>query len=340
MQIGVIGTNHKSSDLEFRERFAKACARRFATNFSDHPDISYVLLSTCNRTEIYFHSNDLPASHSYILRVLRNDIPEEFEHRLYSYFGGDAFLHLARVTAGMDSAIILESEIQGQVKVAYEKTSHFRQLSRELHFLFQKCLKIGKNVRSTKPLPKGMPDLAETVFHTAENLFGDLQRKKTLFVGVSEINLKIYSFFKGLKEITFCNRTLEKAEAIAKAENLSLLPWERLKEWQEYDIVIFGTKAPNFLIRKEAANPIPLRKKLVIDLSVPRNVDPRIGSIEGFHLLDVDKLNLAIDSKKKIKAIEIERIETQIIARAVEKQVLFFRLKEEMRLQELFSFVS
>ena len=290
--------------------------------------VSLISFSTCNRTEIYFHSEDLASTHTYLLNAMRERIEEEFEHRIYSYFGIDCFFHLARVTAGVDSALIGETEIQGQVKRAYEIAHTYRELSPELHFLFQKCLKIGKEVRSKYQLASGLPCIENAVLNVGLRLFGNLREKKILLVGLSEINHKVFLRLKkmGCSRIVFCNRTYEKAREMADKEGVGVLPWEELSRWPSFDIAIFGTKCPHFLIHKEQF-PQKISCRLVIDLSVPRNVDPRIGRHPAITLLNVDQLNRAIDRKRKRKAQEMARIETQLIAHSVERQVALFRLK-------------
>jgi glutamyl-tRNA reductase len=329
MHIGIIGINHKSADLRLREKLAKAAEHLFGPDHAAHSHFSYVLLSTCNRTEIYFHSDDPSETHTYLLNAMRERIEEEFEHRIYSYFGIDCFFHLARVTAGIDSALIGETEIQGQVKRAYEMAHAYRLLASELHFLFQKCLKIGKNVRANNPTTHVLPTIEEAILNVGSRIFGNLCKKKILFVGLSEINHKIFLRFKriGCQNIFLCNRSSGKALEIAKKEDVSLLSWEELDRWISFDLAIFGTKCPNFLV-----DPQDLKKdnscKLVIDLSVPRNVDPKIGRHPHITLLNVDQLNRAIDRKRKLKALEMARIETGLIASAVEKQIGIFKLKE------------
>src|SRR5262249_51645888 len=123
MRIGVVGINHKLADLKLRETLAKACQRRFGPGQSTHGSHTFILLSTCNRTEVYFSSEDLAQSHSYFLSILNQEVDEDFDQKLYSYFGKDCFLHLSRVTSGLDSAIVAETEIQGQVKSAYENAN-------------------------------------------------------------------------------------------------------------------------------------------------------------------------------------------------------------------------
>src|SRR6185503_11227665 len=112
MQIGVLGINHKSAEISRREQVAHACRIRVSRDCEIAERYHCVVLSTCNRTEIYFSSDNLAEAHSALLNVLRGEIEIPFEHKLYSFFGFDCFMHLARVTSGLDSVIIAESEIQ------------------------------------------------------------------------------------------------------------------------------------------------------------------------------------------------------------------------------------
>lgn len=330
MLVGVIGINHKLAGLVFRETFAKLCLSHFGASTSFHPTLSYVLLSTCNRTEIYFHSSDLAESHTYLLRVFKNALEEEFEHKLYSYFGPDCFSHLAKVTAGLDSALIGETEIQGQVKTAYERAKNSQTLPYELHFLFQKCLKIGKQIRTLHPLMGKMPTLEEAVGKSVENTLGDFRSLKILFVGLSEVNKKIYSLFRRatLAPITFCNRSTFSLNKWAEEEPIALLPWEELFSWHEYDLVIVGTKSPSYILY--LSEPIS-HSLLIIDLCVPRNVDPTVGEDPHTTLLNIDSLNRQISHRRRRRAEEIAYIESKVIGEAVERQILYFRSRENIQ---------
>jgi len=339
MQIGVIGINHKSADLEFREFFAKVCQRRFDPLLSLHPSLSYVLLITCNRTEIYFHASDLSQIHCYLLSVLRHDIPEEFEHKVYSYFGTECFIHLAMVTSGLDSALIAETEIQGQVKKAYENFSNNHSLSSELHFLFQKCLKIGKQIRSSfsqKLSFRAFPSMGEIILRKTAQLLGDPQKRRFLFVGASEINRKILHEFKSHKihQMTICNRSLANAEKWGWEYGMKILNWERMKDALiDYDVILCATKASDYLIKTEDID--ESENKILIDLSVPRNIDPRIGNRCGkrIQLFNVDHLSGAVNQTKKYKALQLAHFEKKIVAEEAIKQVSLFLSREKAKLQ-------
>lgn len=299
MRIGVIGINHKLADLKLREKLAKACQRRFGADYSVPNTHHFLLLSTCNRTEVYFSSEDLAATHSYLLGILRHDVEEDFEQKLYSYFGIDCFCHLARVTVGLDSAVIAETEIQGQVKNAYELASQYRQLPKELHFLFQKSLSIAKRVRSELNLGRGMPNLEHAIFKTGKHFFKNLNHVHILFIGASEINQKILHYFKTkkLSHITLCNRTDEQAQEIAQAQSIQTLDWVKLSEWSLYDWIICGTKSPDYLIKQKDLPANRFLPKLVMDLSVPRNVDP--GLDEYLTLLNIDQINRLLNIRNR-----------------------------------------
>lgn len=196
MRVGLLGINHKLAALELREVLAKTCQRRLSSSNSTHGRHSLVLLSTCNRTEVYFSSDDLAATHSYLLSILRNEVNEDFDQKLYSYFGQDCLLHLCRVAAGLDSAIVAETEIQGQVKIAYEHAQGYHDLPFEMHYLFQKSLAIAKKVRTFLPSKPGLPDIEHAIFQTGQHFFKTPLCTNILFIGASEINEKILSFFK------------------------------------------------------------------------------------------------------------------------------------------------
>lgn len=337
MRVGVVGINHKLADLTLRERLAKACQRRFASDRSTHGEQrAFVLLSTCNRTEIYFYSDILAETHSYLLSILRQDVGEDFDQRLYSYFGLDCFLHLSRVTAGLDSAIVAETEIQGQVKTAYEKALLYCTLPFELHYLFQKSLKIGKQVRSELPIKPGLPDLEHAIINAGCALFEKPKHAKILCVGASEINVKIISFLKAkdFKNITLCNRTPEHARKITEDLQLNFLGWHQLSQWHEYDWIVFGTKSPEYLLKKEQVEGKMLGQKLVIDLCVPRNVDPLLSSHPQINLLNIDQINRTLNIRRQGIAETLSQAE-HIVIEAARQQTLLFRQRENHRLKIL-----
>lgn len=336
MRIGVVGINHKLADLKLREQLAKACQRRFGCFQSGHENHSFVVLSTCNRTEVYFSSDDLAGTHSYLLSILRLDVDEDFDHKLYSYFGLDCFSHLSKVASGLDSAIIAETEIQGQVKVTYEKAAEYQKLPKELHFLFQKSLGIAKKIRCDFQLGRGMPDLEHAILQTGRHFFPELETTKILFVGASGINQKIISFLKNkqLTEITLCNRSTKHARNIAKKHHVQQIHWNCLKNWHQYDWIIFGTKSPEFLISRKDVEQLPIHDKLVMDLCVPRNVDPKLRLHAKITLLNIDQINRLLRIRHRGIIQTISEAENRIELTTLEHANRYLK-KEQSKIQTL-----
>lgn len=313
MRIAVIGINHKQADLKLREILARTCQRRFGTPLSIHNQHAFILLSTCNRTEIYFSSPDLTETHSYILNILNQEVPFNFDQKLYSYFGPDCFKHLVQVTAGLDSAIIAETEIQGQVKGAYENRAHQASLPPVMHFVFQKSLKISKEIRHKYSLGRGMPDLEDAVLQAGKQHLSNPFEKSILFVGASEINQKVLQFLqkKGCQQISICNRSQERAEQVSMRYQIPLLPWAQRFKLESFDWIIFGTKANEYLLTEESIQSLTM-PKLIIDLACPRNVDPKI---KKWPLLNIDQINRMLKFRKKKIADTLKIAEKEISQR-------------------------
>jgi glutamyl-tRNA reductase len=334
MRVGVLGINHKLASLHLREVLAKICQRRLNPAQSTHGEHSFVLLSTCNRTEVYFSSDDLTETHSYLLSILRHDVYDDFDQKLYSYFGQDCLQHLCRVAAGLDSAIVAETEIQGQVKNAYECAHQHNNLPFELHYLFQKSLGIAKKVRSVLPVKSGLPDISQAIFQTGKYLFRSSPDPKILFVGASEINEKIIEFLKNKKIscIDLCNRSLNAGKHLAEKHGIKCIEWNKLQNWHSYDWIIFGTKSTEFLITENSLTNLQLNHKLVIDLSVPRNVDPKIAQNSKITLLNIDQINRRLKIRKECLSNALNEAE-KIVSESIYKQMKLFNEKERNRLR-------
>lgn len=291
MQVGVVGVNHKLASLSIRESLARVCTQHFSMFDPQHAPHSFILLSTCNRTEIYFHSPDLAQAHSYILNLLKSVENQEIEQKLYSFFGSCCLHHLCRVTAGLDSAILAETEIQGQVKKAYLRAASQSNLPSDFHFCFQKALKTGKTLRQSYWMPAGEMTLEKMVYETGAQFFGD-HHPTLLLVGASEINTKIlnYMHIKDLKGITVCNRSTDQGKRLADKYHATFLPWHQRSRWHHYDWVIYGTSSPEPLLQPAHLQQTE-HKHLIIDLAVPRNVDPDVGLAPNISLWNIDQIN-------------------------------------------------
>jgi glutamyl-tRNA reductase len=333
MQIGILGINHKSAEIDTREYVSKACQIRLSQESEVAEEYHCVVVSTCNRLEIYFSADNLAEAHSTLLNLLREEIDIPFEHKLYSFFGLDCFMHLAQVTAGLDSAIIAESEIQRQVKLAYEQTLLHYNLPSCMHFLFQKSLKFGKQIRSTLSLSQNQITIAKILFQISENFFKRLPDLPVLFIGNSEINRKVIAYFKrkGIQKITLCTRSLLSAKAMSEKEELSLLSWEKLSLWQDYPLVICGSNAPHSIVDKPHDG---LCTRLIFDLSIPRNVDPSLSRHPQLVLLNMEELTKLIEEKQEKNLFEIKRAEA-LILEGVQRCYSVFCQKEKKVLEPI-----
>ena len=301
LRVGVVGINFKTADLSLREAIARGAETLSGEKalFFSYPTI---LLSTCNRTEVYFSAEDLAEGHSDLLALLRTVIPEPFESRLYSYFGIDCFAHLCRVTAGLDSAIIAETEIQKQVKSAYLRSSDLFSLPGSVHYVFQKALKVGKSVRRELELERGAPTLYGTIWQIAQEKLGSVKGKKILLVGNSEINRGLAAFLshRGVTQFALCTQNPSSVDIEGA------VPCDRreLANWQDYDLIVTASKANGFLIQGRAS-----KQSLIFDLSVPRNVDPEV---EGVFLYNIEQVNQIIEQKRKAQKSCLEKCDTLV----------------------------
>jgi glutamyl-tRNA reductase len=324
MRIGILGINHKSADLSAREQFAKACYRCLHSESEMASAYACTCLFTCHRTEVYFSADDLAVAHSELLHVLREEIASPFEHYLYAYFGFDCFLHLAYVTAGLDSAIIGESDIQRQVKLAYGQACLQASLPSCLHYLFQKCLKLGKYARSQLTFPAGQITVPRMVYETSSYVF-NAKPMRVLCIGNSEINRQVIAYIrqKGPHEITLCTRSVHSAQGFAMRHVVALLPWEERKAWTDYDLLISGTNASSFVVQWEEHIP---RTRLIFDLGVPRNVDPQLSKHPQVVLRNMDELGTMLERRQRTEGANIRAVESALQEK-VRAYVSFFHDK-------------
>lgn len=310
MRIGIVGMNCRTASLELREEFALVMKELFHNESQAAYKYNTVLVSTCNRVELYFSVEELANAHTDILTSIREKMKVDFEQELYTFFGADAFKHLGRVTAGMDSAIVSESEIQKQVKLAYEFASIERSLPKSIHFLFQKALTIGKRVRTTYPSAQGLPNLEHVAYQIGNMVVPEFNKSKVLFLGNSEINRRIIPYFcgKGGHEITLCTRQPGGASELTKELNISVCDWKVLNQWKQFDMIVCGTNHAKHIIHgKDGLE--ALKTRFIIDLGMPRNVCPQLKKHPNIHLLNIEEIGSIVNEKRQLKREEIVQSE-------------------------------
>lgn len=317
LRVGVMGVNYKTADLSLRESFARA-AQKIAGEralFFKHPT---VILSTCNRTEIYFSAEDLAEAHSDLLLFLRSHIGEVFEHRIYAYFGIDCFSHLSKVASGLDSAILAENEIQRQVKLSYLQSSSMISLPSCMHYVFQKALRVAKVARNSIPIEKSASTLYGTLWQIGQSHFSDLSERRILLVGYSEINRGFATFImrRGIQKFFLATR-----HSHAQMEGAIVGSRDLLKHWSDFDWIVCAAKSDQYLIRGEAR-----KSNLIVDLSVPRNADPDIQG--GASLWNIEQIDQLVEKNRRMCSEKLEQCES-MIQENVCRQAGIYRAKIE-----------
>jgi glutamyl-tRNA reductase len=280
--IGVIGTSYRCADLSIREAIAKAIASCDCA-FMDRS----IALLTCNRAEWYFSTHNTAHTHQKIISYIKAHAGDEAVCHLYTFLGLECFWHLGRVVAGLDSLFIGETEIQGQVKAAYEEARAQKSLPSELHFLFQRSLRTGKVLRKSLPSPSGN-GLCEQVSRLVVDHLCDADNSSVLLVGASMVNRRLAKMLQEKDvHVTYTNRTFERAQEAAGEIGGQALPWtELLSAWPSFPCVVAATRSSEYVLQK-AARGSPLFPQLLVDLGVPRNIDPALAA-DGRRVVFID----------------------------------------------------
>jgi glutamyl-tRNA reductase len=302
MGIKVLGVNHRTAPLEVRERFAHgahevpgALARVMAAGASGG-----VLLSTCNRTEFYLVLEDegpADAVWSLLDERLPQGAPGRGAASAYGYIvrDRDAVRHLYRVSAGLDSMILGESQIQGQVRDAWETSR--AQAGPVLHRLFQTALHVGARVRTETAVGAGTASAASAAVAVAGKIFGDLAGRTALVLGAGDMAELAATCLvdEGVQVSLVANRTHERARAVAERLGARALTLD--EAWSHFgtiDIALCSTAAPHAIVTWERVAPViagrSRRPLCILDLAVPRDVDPAVAQLENVFLYDVDDL--------------------------------------------------
>lgn len=308
MHIVLIGLNYRSAPLEFRERFAfrrEDLPQAFSRLREEVGLREAAILSTCNRVEIYAGAPALDGTLERLHRFLSRHADIELSGlspRLYSYAEPQRVVrHLFSVASGLDSMVLGEAEILRQVKDAYEAAQAAGATGKLLNGLFQRALNTGKTVRSRTGIGRGCTSVGTVAVQLAEKIFGDLSRAVVLLIGagkIGELTLKRLAE-RGAGELRVMSRTLERSADLAAAYRATPVPAAALPaQLLEADIAITSASAPVFLLRREelvlAMRQRHHRPLCIVDLGVPRNVEPSSGGLENVYLFNVDDLQALV----------------------------------------------
>ncbi|MCK3684610.1 glutamyl-tRNA reductase [Maribellus sp. YY47] len=320
--IGLLGLNHKTAPIEIRGRFVfcEEDVRRFIPGLNEMGLTGAIVLSTCNRTEIYFDysGSDIESFGDYMLSTLIDwrKADTEVKQHFYTYFGENVSRHLFKVASGLDSMALGEYQIVGQLKEAFAISERQNINSSVLIRLFNKAFEAGKSVRTNTELSKGAVSISYAAVELASQKLRNLTSHPALLIGAGQTGeLTMQNMVKkGCTKFTVINRTFEKAAELAARYNGEARTLEELDDLLlNHDIVIASTASKKALITKEKMMQImPLRHykpMFFIDLSVPANVEVAVGEIDNTFVYNVDDLTAVVDETFEKRKGEIEKAE-------------------------------
>jgi len=338
VNIVCAGLNHVSTPVEIRERFA--------VQEKDLPGVlesaraidglaGAVVLSTCNRVEFYAASLCPVRAFEGLKALFREragtDVP------LYMHDSPRSVRHLFRVASGLDSMVLGETEILGQVKLAYSLASECGATSRHLNKLFQHAFRVAKHVRTETQITRGATSVGSVAVELAGKIFGNLADCRVMILGAGETSERTARSLvsRGVRAVIVSNRTFERAAQLAGEIGGMAIHFDN---WQntfpDVDILICSTSAPHFVLTPDKLEPMMRarggRPLFVIDLAVPRDADPAINEIEGVFLYDIDSLETIVSKAIDVRRGELERCE-RMIASHVGTFVGWLRTHHQMR---------
>ena len=315
----LVGVNHKTTPVEIREKlaFTKGKIEESVDRLLNFPDIiEHTILSTCNRVEIYARANGQNSAIQSIKQFIcdfHGLSAVQLEEHFYSYSNEAAIEHLFRVSSSLDSMILGEAQILGQVKDAYSLAKDLRSTGLVLNQLFEKAFSIAKKVREETGIAERSVSISSAAVELAQKIFDDLENHTVMLVGTGEMAelAAKHLISYGVKTVYVTSRTYERAANLARTLNGSALDFEAFKnELYRADIVITSTSASSFIITKDmVAKAIHERKNkpiFFIDIAVPRDIEPDVNDLENVYLYDIDDLHVVVSANMKEREKESE----------------------------------
>ena len=339
MNVVVIGLSHHSSPVELRERFAFAEAKipealksLCESGIADEA----VILSTCNRVEIYAATVLEPARafvelKQFLARWGEGVEPDNLgvaelhppkaalDNELYTLAEPQSLHHLFKVACGLDSMVLGETEILGQLKKAYDLAFRHRHTGARLNKAFQRAFHVAKHIRTETNIQRGSVSVASVAVELAEKIFSSLGDREVLVIGAGETSEKTARALlsRGARSIIVANRSHDRAVALAKEFGGRAVPFDDWAgEFQKIDIAISSTSAPHHILDRARLEPLMKARKhrplLLIDIAVPRDIDPAVNFLENVYLYNIDDLQAIADDYLKLRKEEIVKCEAII----------------------------
>lgn len=360
MNIYVIGLNHKSAEVNIRERIAFPGPKleQGILGIGALPEVEeLVILSTCNRVELYLsseHEGPVAERIKDYLAVFHGMERKLLDGPLYVYEGLDAVRHIFRVAASLDSMVLGEPQILGQLKDAFDKALEMHSSGIILNKLMKKSISVAKRVRTETKIAENAVSISFAAVELAKKIFTNLNEKVCMLLGAGEMAELAARHLTnlGIREVLVANRTYERGCALAEEFTGRAVSFAEFKEELVHtDIVICSTGAPSYVLMKDEMEKIMKKRKhravFIIDISVPRNIDPTINDLDSVYLYDVDDLQGVVDSnmherqKEALKGHDIIEEEVEVFNAwlhsldAVPTIVSLRKMAEEIKNEEL-----
>jgi glutamyl-tRNA reductase len=360
MHIVIVGLSHKTAPVEVREKlaFAPTAMERPLRQMLELTSVAEgLVVSTCNRVELCAATKEPDAAIAALRRFLAeyHEVPpEEINDNLYDYQGEEAIRHLFRVASSLDSMVLGEPQILGQIKTAYGYAAEFKTAGLILNRFLHKAFSVAKRVRTETAIASNAVSVSFAAVELARKIFDRLDNKGVMIIGAGEMcELAARHFVtNGVSKVLVTNRTFERAEKLAAEFEGKAVSFDSFVDYLvEVDIVMTSTGAPNFILGKRQMEEVLKRRKnrpmFLIDIAVPRDIDPKVNDLDNAYLYDVDDLQGVVQAnlkERKKEASKAEAIVEQEIGQfhqwlgnlEVKPTVIALRRKlEEIRKQEL-----
>lgn len=332
MHTLVVGLNYKTAPVEIREKLSfveSELSKAMAALKNEKSILEDVIVSTCNRTEIYAVVDQLHTGRYYIKRFLSEwfQIPtEKFENHLYIYEKDEAIRHLFKVTAGIDSMVLGETQILGQVKKSFFESQQIGGTGTIFNHLFKQAITFAKRAHNETTINENAVSVSYAAVELAKKIFGSLKHKHVAILGAGKMGqLAIENLYgNGVGKVTVINRTLEKAEVLASKFNGQAKPTKELQcMLLEADILISSTGSTEYVIDYELMQFVERLRKgkplFLVDIAVPRDIDPKVGDLPNVFLYDIDDLQGIVQGN----LAEREQAALQI-SNMIEKEITLF----------------
>jgi len=322
MKILVLGLNHKVADIDVREKLAFDGPKLHEglIRFKELPEVhEAVILSTCNRVELYAHVSDVEKASESIktfLAEFHGIKRSSLDNALYIYDDIEAVRHIYRVASSLDSMIVGEPQILGQLKDAFELALEKKTTGILMNKLMKKAISVAKRVRTETKISENAVSISFAAVELARKIFTDLSKRTCMLLGAGEMAelAARHLITNGVKEVMVANRTYDRACDLAQEFKGRPVKFEEfIREMVNADIVICSTGAPDYILRKNEMQKVMKERKqrqvFLIDISVPRNIDPDINGLDNVYLYNIDDLQGVVDANMFERHKEAEKAE-------------------------------